>query len=304
MTTSQTAQLSAFRSAEGKARYHAAYDAVLQEWPVPFEELDVPTRFGTTHVVASGPRDAPPLVLLPSLAASATLWRPNVAALSAHHRVYAVDVIGQTGKSVQTRKLRDRAGLADWLADVLDGLGVRRTSIVGASYGGFIAMNQASRTPERVERVVLIGPAGVFVGFSWKVIGQMLIRGLWRKLVAPKRKRDIADLLGPHARLKPADQRWREQMAITMTDSAIPDTLWNLVLDDAQLSAVKAPTLLLIGEHEQLYAPSTLAVAQRRMPGLTGAVIADAHHLAALAQPEDVNRRILEFLGARACPSG
>jgi pimeloyl-ACP methyl ester carboxylesterase len=70
------------------------------------------------------------------------------------------------------------------------------------------------------------------------------------------------------------------------------------VLDDHELAAVKAPTLLLIGEHEQLYAPSTLALAQRRMPGLTGAVIADAHHLAALAQPEDVNRRILEFLGA------
>src|SRR5690349_9867784 len=102
-TTSQAAQLQAFRSDEGKARYLAAYDAVLREWPVPFEELDLPTRFGTTHVVASGPRDAPPLVLLPSLAASATLWRPNVAALGARYRVYAVDVIGQTGKSVQTR---------------------------------------------------------------------------------------------------------------------------------------------------------------------------------------------------------
>ena len=300
MTTSQAAQLSAFRSDEGKARYLAAYDAALKEWPVPYEELDVPTRYGTTHVVASGPKDAPPLVLLPSLAASATLWRPNVAALGQQFRLYAVDPIGQTGKSVQTRKLRDRRGMADWLSDVLDALGVRRASFVGASYGGFIAMNQASLTPERVERVVLIGPAGVFVGFSWKILCRMLVGGLWRKLVAPKRRRDIAELLGPHAQLGPADQRWREQMAITMTESAIPDTLWNLVLGDRELAAVKAPTLLLIGEHERLYAPSTLAVAQRRMPGLTGAVIADAHHLAALAQPEDVNRRILRFLRAGA----
>jgi len=296
MTASRATQLSAFRSDEGKGRYLAAYAAVLQEWPVAFEELDVPTRFGTTHVIASGSREAPPLVLLPSLAASATLWRPNVAALCAQHRVYAVDVIGQTGKSVQTRKLGDRAGMADWLCDVLDALGVRRASIVGASYGGFIAMNQASLKPERVDRVVLIGPAGVFVGFSWKMISKMLVRGLWRRLVAPKRKRDILDLLGPHARLGPEDARWRELMSITMADSAIPDTFWNLVLSDDELAAVTAPTLLLIGEHEQLYAPTMLALAQRRMPGLTGAVIADAHHLAALAQPEDVNRRILEFL--------
>ncbi len=300
MTTSQAAGLRAFRSDEGEARYLAAYDAVLKEWPVPFEELDLPTRFGATHVIASGSRDATPLLLLPSLAASATLWRPNVAALGARYRVYAVDMIGQPGKSVQTRKLGDRSGMADWLSDVLDALGVSRASIVGASYGGFIAMNQASRTPERVERVVLIGPAGVFVGFSWKIIYKMLIRGLWRRLVAPKRKRDIVELLGPHARLGPADARWRELMAIAMTDSAIPDTLWNLVLCDAELAAIKAPTLLLIGEHEQLYAPTTLELARRRMPGLTGAVIADAHHLAALAQPEDVNRRILEFLGTGA----
>jgi len=300
MATSRAAQLRAFRSDEGRARYLAAYDAVLKEWPVPFEELDLPTRFGTTHVIASGPPQAPPLVLLPSLAASATLWRPNVAALGANYRVYAVDVIGQPGKSVQTRKLGNRSGMAEWLCDVLDGLDVRRASIVGASYGGFIAMNQASRTPDRVDKVVLIGPAGVFVGFSWKVVSKMLVRGLWRKLVARKRPRDIADLLGPHARLGPADARWRALMAITMTDSAIPDTLWNLLLDDQELAAIKAPVLLLIGEHEQLYAPSTLALAQRRMPGLTGAVIADAHHLAALAQPEEVNRRILDFLAAGA----
>jgi pimeloyl-ACP methyl ester carboxylesterase len=297
MTTSQAAKFTAFRSDEGRARYLAAYDAALEEWPVPYEELDVPTRYGTTHVVACGPKDAPPLVLLPSLAASATLWRPNVAALAERFRLYAIDPIGQPGKSLQTRKYGDRRGIADWLSDVLDALAVRRTSFVGASYGGFIAMNQASLTPERVDKVVLIGPAGVFVGVSWKVLYKMLVQGVWRKLAAPKRKRDITDLLGPHARLGRADQRWREQMNVTMSESSIPDTLWNLVLRDDELSRVKAPVLLLIGEREQLYSPvATLELAQRRLPGLTGAVIADAHHLAALAQPDDVNARILEFL--------
>jgi pimeloyl-ACP methyl ester carboxylesterase len=115
---------------------------------------------------------------------------------------------------------------------------------------------------------------------------------------APKRRRDIADLLGPHARFAPEDARWRELMNIMMTVSAIPNTLWVRAFTDAELAAIRAPTLLLIGEHEQLYVPETLELAKRRMPGLTGAVIADAHHIAALAQPEDVNRRILEFLGA------
>ena len=296
MTTSQTT-LPAFRSDEGRAEYLAAYDAVLEQWPVPYEELDLPTRFGTTHVVASGSPQAPPLVLLPSLAAGTPVWRPNVAALSARYRTYAVDVIGQPGKSVQTNKMRTQADLAAWMSDLLDALGVQSVSLVGCSYGGFIAMNQALLAPERVQRVVLIGPAGVFVRLQWTLIVRMMFRGLLRKLFAPKRRRDIADLLGPHARFRPEDARWRELMNITMTVSAIPNTLWVRVFTDAELAAIRAPTLLLIGEHEQLYVPATLELAKRRMPGLSGAVIADAHHIAALAQPEDVNRRILEFLG-------
>jgi hypothetical protein len=51
-------QQSAFRTPGGKTAFLAAYDAAMQLWPVSYEEMDIPTRFGTTHVVASGPTDA------------------------------------------------------------------------------------------------------------------------------------------------------------------------------------------------------------------------------------------------------
>ena len=55
---------SAFKTPEGEAAYLAAYDAAMKLWPVPYEEMEIPSRFGTTHVIVSGPKDAPPLVLL------------------------------------------------------------------------------------------------------------------------------------------------------------------------------------------------------------------------------------------------
>src|SRR5579862_8344115 len=185
-----------FKSLEGKARYLEAYDAVLREWPVPCEERDVTTRLGRTHVVASGPQQAPVVILLPSLAASAMLWKPNVAALSEHFRTYAVDTIGQTGKSVPTRRIRNRHEMAEWLTDLFDGLGVGRASIVGSSYGGFLALNQASLTPDRVDRVVLISPAASFVGFGWKFYYVMLIKGHVGKLFRGKRAPDSTILPG------------------------------------------------------------------------------------------------------------
>ena len=94
-----------FKTPEGQARYFAAYDATLALWPVPVESFDVPTRFGSTHIHVCGPENAPPLVLLPGQAVSSTMWYPNIAALSRAYRVYALDIIGDMGKSVRTRPI-------------------------------------------------------------------------------------------------------------------------------------------------------------------------------------------------------
>jgi pimeloyl-ACP methyl ester carboxylesterase len=283
-----------FRSSEGEARFMAAYDAVLREWPVEHESLHVRTRLGTTHVIASGPPDAPAVLLLPSMAATATVWQPNVAALSKYFRTYAIDVIGQVGKSVPTRRIRSRHDCADWLVDVMDGLGVRCAPLVGSSYGAFLAMNQALLTPERVERLVLIGPAATFVGFSWGFYYAMLIRGPILRLLR-KRKRQLATKLPDGTPLTTSG--WGRLMAITMAESARPNLVKPKVFSRNELRSVRAPALLLIGEREMLYdAHATLKYAQERMPGLTGAVIPNAPHLAAVAQPEDVNERIVRFL--------
>ena len=92
-----------FRTPEvGEAKFLAAYNAALKlsrTVPVP-EELDIPTRFGMTHVVAAGPKDAPALVLLHGYMATSVMWAPNIADLCGDHRVYAIDVMGQPSKSV------------------------------------------------------------------------------------------------------------------------------------------------------------------------------------------------------------
>jgi pimeloyl-ACP methyl ester carboxylesterase len=290
--------LPAFRSEEGKARYIAAYDAARADWPVPYEEIDVPTRLGPTHVIASGAADAPPLLLVPSFAGAAVVWRLNAAGLSRHFRLYAVDVIGQPGKSQARRPIRNRREYAAWLVDLLDGLGVARASIVGCSFGAFLAMNQALTTPDRVDRLVLISPAGTFASQYWKLTYAMRIRApvlkLMRRLRGSQRAPSLADL-GP--RRMPRDAKWAALIGVTMAERAKVSVTNAAVFRAAQLRAIRAPTLLLIGDKETLYEPhAMLRLAQRRMPGLQGAIVPDADHIAAMAQPDDVNARIVGFL--------
>jgi pimeloyl-ACP methyl ester carboxylesterase len=291
-----------FKAEAAAARYMAAYDAVLAKWPVAYEEITVPTRLGPTQVIASGRQDAPPLILLHAAMATATVWRPNVEALSEHFRVYAVDIVGQGGKTVANRKLESRRDYADWLNDLFDGLGIARVSIVGNSYGGFIALNQAAMASERIDRVVLISPAGGFVSVMplfGSMIYQALKGALLRVFGADQPRPDLLLAIAGEAGFNEQDEDWLALGRQLMDGSKRINMIMPDVLSDAELRAIQAPTLLLIAEHEILYEPdSTLRIAMTRMPGLEGEIVPGAHHLATMAQPDAVNARIVDFLQA------
>jgi pimeloyl-ACP methyl ester carboxylesterase len=285
----------------------AAYDAAVAAWPVACEELDVTTRLGPTHVIASGPADAPPLLLLPSLAGTAAVWRLNVEALSQRYRTYAIDVIGQPGKSAATERLRDRRQYADWLSDVMDGLGVRRASLVGCSFGGYLVLNQALLTPDRVERVVMISPAGTFTSQYWKLTYMMRIRApvlkLMRRLAGRQRAPSLADLSTRPPRAMPRDTLWAALIGVTMAIASEVSVISPPVFSTRELRRIKAPALLLIGDQETLYEPhGTLRLAKARMPALHTDIVPGADHIAAMAQPDIVNGRILRFLAEGALP--
>ena len=288
--------LETFKSDDARMRYMAAYDTVLRNWPVPYEELDLPTRLGATHVVASGPPDASPLLMLPCFHGTATVWRPNVEGLSRHYRIYAVDVIGQAGKSVASRKIRGRRDYADWISDLLDALGIARTAIVGNSFGGFLALNQASLTPERVDRVVLINPAGVFASVLWPFIYGALLTGL-AQLTGRKRTPNVAAFLGRNVQLGPGDADWAALLTLVLSDGVRVNAAYPAVFAKAELLAIRVPTLLLIGDNELLYEPhATLRRARACMPTLEGEIVPNAHHIAAMARPGEINAMIIQFL--------
>jgi pimeloyl-ACP methyl ester carboxylesterase len=148
-----------FKNARCEERYLAAYDEIAARWPVPVQDLDVGTRYGPTRVRVSG--DAgPPIVLLPGIMGTSLSWYPHVADLAARHRVYAVDTLGEPGRSRQTRPMPTAGECAAWLADVLDGLGSGKFLLAGVSRGAWLALTLAARTPGRISGVVAIEPPG------------------------------------------------------------------------------------------------------------------------------------------------
>ncbi|MFV2174725.1 alpha/beta fold hydrolase [Actinomadura sp. LOL_016] len=150
-----------YKSEAGEREILRRYRTNLDGWPVPAEHVRVPTREGETFVVVSGPADAPPVVLLHGSGANTTMWQDDVAAWSREFRVHAVDLVGEPGLSAPSRPALGTDAPALWLDDVLDGLGLADAAFVGASLGGWLALDYAVRRPDRVRRLGLLCPGGV-----------------------------------------------------------------------------------------------------------------------------------------------
>ncbi len=152
---------SVYKSAEGERAVRERYLAILGHWPVPNQQLRMPTREGETFIVLCGDASAPPLLLLHGSMANSAMWMGDVAAWAKHFRVYAVDIIGDAGFSASSRPPLASEAHALWLDDVMQALSLRHASLAGVSFGGWLALDYATRRPERVESVVALCPGGV-----------------------------------------------------------------------------------------------------------------------------------------------
>lgn len=61
---------SIYKSPEVKARFEEIYSKKMADWPVPYKDVFVDTRYGRVHVIVSGPDNAPPMLLLHASAVS------------------------------------------------------------------------------------------------------------------------------------------------------------------------------------------------------------------------------------------
>jgi pimeloyl-ACP methyl ester carboxylesterase len=164
---------SIYKTPGGKAEILALYDDALDGLGQGYESLTVGTRLGDTHVLAVGPTGGPPVVFLPGgnfLNPTCLSW---FLPLAGRHRLYAPDIVGQPGLSVQERPSPKGDGHAFWVEDVLDGLGLGRVPLVGLSYGAGIAIRTLGLAPERVSRVALVSPAGVAAGPVSRMIAEV-----------------------------------------------------------------------------------------------------------------------------------
>jgi pimeloyl-ACP methyl ester carboxylesterase len=286
-------KLGRFRSAAARQRFLAAYDAALEYWPTAPDHQDVETAFGTTHVLMTGPTTGPPIVLLHAIAVSSPAWYADIAALSASHPVYAIDTITDPGRSSQSAPVRNGDDFAAWLAEVLRALRLDRVHLVGLSYGGWLALNQARHSSNGIASITCVDPVGALgrpkTTFMIKIVPDSL-------LALAKSQKAIHRLLGLLNNGAVPAQPLLE-LSVAGLRTFVAKQPFPKRMSDEVLRSITLPTLVLLCECSPVNDARRAAERARRcIPKVQVEVFADSGHMLPIEHPEQFTQRVLSFV--------
>jgi 3-oxoadipate enol-lactonase len=245
----------------------------------------------------------PHVVLLHGGNLDSRMWDDQVPVLAKRFTVIRYD-IRPYGRSAPTEK--GFSSVED-LRALLDYLGVKRASLVGLSLGGRIAIDFALTYPDRVDKLVLMGPG--LSGFAFNANDEAI-----KPVIEKARAGDGAgamDLWLQHPMM--ASAMARPKVAARIREIAKGNLqIWTqfpvgerlpLPLAIKRLGDIRAPTLLIVGELDVPDIQAIVKLLAKDVKGARTEVIPDAAHMPNMEDPARVNGILLKFLSAPASAS-
>jgi 3-oxoadipate enol-lactonase len=267
----------------------------------------VETRRGRTYVQTQG--TGVPLVFIHAALLNSGLWTQQIETFSDLFECVAYDLRGHGRTGPSDMRRYSIGTFADDLAEILDGLELRRPILCGLSMGGMIAQSFAAKYPERVRSLVLCDTG---VSTCHYLTDRILNQAIG--LVTP-----TATLLGVSEFRRFThlinqcfgDHSWvaQTQQSIDFVEDAVgllsPPEVVKIVtairkFDSSRLYRPKVPALILNGESDSPFILRHAKILQQAYPGADYRIIPKAGHLANLDNHETFDLMLLEFLSELA----
>ena len=260
------------------------------------------------HLRDEGPRDDPePIVLIHGTSASLHTWDGWTDALKGQRRVIRMDLpgFGLTGPAPDGDYSMTR--YADFIAALLDQLGVRRAVLAGNSLGGGVAWRTAVQHPERVSRLVLVDASGYPLQSTSVPLGFRLAQIEWLKPVMsrllPRRmiESSVRNVYADPGKVTPELVDRYYELTLRAGNRESLTQRMKLRETDAQsaglIATIRQPTLILWGAEDRLIPEPS---GQRFHKDIAGSQYVVFDSLGHVPQEEDPQRsvaEVLKFLG-------
>ncbi len=239
------------------------------------------------------------VVMLHGLGGSRISWEPQLAALSIHHRVAAWDLPGYGASAPLPDDPLTFAALAQAAADWIATLGASQAHVVGISMGAMIAQYLAAWHPQCVRSLTLMSTSPAF-GLDGTSLDEWRAARL-TPIAAGQQPSEFSDrvlrsIAGPHID-EAAFEGQRRAMA-RISGEALKRSIECVVTHDARplLSAITAPTLVMVGELDAETPPAYARVLVEGMPHAWLQTVPSAGHLLNAEAHDVVNAAITRHL--------
>lgn len=203
-----------------------------------------------------------PVVLLhgsgPGVSAWAN-WRLNLPVLAKRYRVIAPDMVGF---GYTERQLHARYDMDTWVAHLLgllDALALDRVDVVGNSFGGALALQFATRYPDRIERIVAMGSVGVPFALTNE------LDAVWGYQPSVKNMRALLDIFAydrdlvndelAELRFKAAARPGVQEAYASMFPAPRQRWVDAMACSEESLRAIAGPVLLIHGRDDRVIPP-------------------------------------------------
>ena len=283
---------SIYKSPAIKHNLMTIYENKMQHWPSPYENRFINTQFGKVHIIISGPEGATPVMLLHASSVASWSWLYNIKDLNTYYRTYAIDTIGDAGKSSLmdiNRYPKNGKELAELYAEIMDSLQIPKAVFIGASQGGFITTNMAFYKPERMEKVILSGPMG-FTDTNKSVLRIMLTTMF---PIYPIQRNTIHWAFGNDSDVNNAFDDWFR----LILEGVIPRQTRPKPFTSRQLQSIQKPVLLILGKRDGLVGnPEKAKNLAENIPDVQVKIL-DTGHLISAERPDEFNRLAIDFIG-------
>ena len=270
---------------------------------------EVKTRGACVSTLTLG--EGPDVMLIHGLGGAKSSFFETAAALSAKHRVHALDLPGFGSSTKPLTYQYTAKSFAATIVDVMDALGIERAHLVGNSMGGRVSIEVGLRYPERVAGLALLCPAVAFVKREYHPIVRLLrpefgvlphriarrmVEGqFWSMFCDP-------DAVDPSVADVAVDE-FQRIYGSAGARFAFLSSARNIYLDKPfgrggfypRLSELGAPSMFVWGTHDMLIPQAFKRHVEKWLPRAEQIVIENCGHVPQVEQPENVNAMLFDF---------
>ena len=222
-------------------------------------------------------------------------WPPFLDALARTFRVIAPEHPG-FGQSEGLEHLDDVVDLALYYTEFMDAMGLDAPYIVGHSLGGMLGAEVAAIAPERVSKLVLISPLGLWLDDHpvldfFSATPEELASAIFHDPASPTAKEMLALPSDSDAQLEAVLERTKNLTAAGKFLWPIPDKGLK-----KRIHRIIAPTLLLWGASDRLVSPMYGEEFLKRIDGARLTILKGAGHMLPFEKPDEFVEVLTDFL--------